>query len=118
MDDDGQFTTHSVRELTEEESRRLNNDTTLVTSFKRHKLEKEAKKNWDLFYKRNTTKFFKDRHWTTREFQELTSKVFFGERLYNNIFGLELMNYYMLDNFQSDQICLKRCFHHHRHHCK
>ena len=30
-----------------------------------------AKKNWDLFYKRNLNKFFRDRHWTTREFGEL-----------------------------------------------
>ena len=36
-----------------------------------NKLETDARKNWDLFYKRNETKFFKDRHWTTREFQEL-----------------------------------------------
>ena len=43
----------------------------LITEFKANKLEAEAQKNWDLFYKRNETKFFKDRHWTTREFQEL-----------------------------------------------
>lgn len=42
-----------------------------VTQFKQLKLEKEAQKNWDLFYKRNATKFFKDRHWTKREFEEL-----------------------------------------------
>ena len=39
--------------------------------FSANKLEADARKNWDLFYKRNETKFFKDRHWTTREFQEL-----------------------------------------------
>lgn len=44
---------------------------TVVSHFKQMKLEKEAQKNWDLFYKRNTTNFFKDRHWTTREFEEL-----------------------------------------------
>ncbi|KAM8869367.1 LOW QUALITY PROTEIN: tRNA N(3)-cytidine methyltransferase METTL6 [Spinachia spinachia] len=42
-----------------------------VSGFRLRKLEEEAQKNWDLFYKRNTTNFFKDRHWTTREFQEL-----------------------------------------------
>jgi len=26
---------------------------------------------WDLFYKRNSTHFFKDRHWTLREFEEI-----------------------------------------------
>ncbi|XP_063866627.1 tRNA N(3)-methylcytidine methyltransferase METTL6-like [Scylla paramamosain] len=43
----------------------------LVPPFHQQKLEKEAAKNWDKFYKRNETRFFKDRHWTTREFQEL-----------------------------------------------
>ena len=42
-----------------------------MTEFKANKLEAEAQKNWDLFYKRNETNFFKDRHWTTREFSEL-----------------------------------------------
>ncbi|XP_077454289.1 tRNA N(3)-cytidine methyltransferase METTL6 isoform X2 [Stigmatopora argus] len=46
---------------------------TLVSTFKQMKLEKEAQKNWDLFYKRNTTNFFKDRHWTSREFDELAT---------------------------------------------
>ena len=43
----------------------------IVSEFQANKLEREAQKNWDLFYKRNETNFFKDRHWTTREFQEI-----------------------------------------------
>ncbi|XP_005110335.1 tRNA N(3)-methylcytidine methyltransferase METTL6 [Aplysia californica] len=62
-----------VRELSEEERTKLEEDINVISDFKQNKLELEAKKNWDLFYKRNTTKFFKDRHWTTREFEELTS---------------------------------------------
>lgn len=38
------------------------------------KYEKEASKYWDKFYKRNTTNFFKDRHWIDREFEELKAK--------------------------------------------
>ena len=49
-------------------------DKRLCTEFKAQKFMKESKKHWDLFYKRNETRFFKDRHWTTREFQELTAK--------------------------------------------
>lgn len=59
------------RKLTDEENEKLATDTVLST-FKQIKLEKEAQKNWDLFYKRNTTKFFKDRHWTRREFDDLS----------------------------------------------
>ncbi|KAI9490595.1 methyltransferase like 6 [Zychaea mexicana] len=45
-----------------------------VPPFWINKYKKEAAKNWDIFYKRNTTKFFKDRHWTDREFEELACK--------------------------------------------
>ncbi|XP_058687681.1 tRNA N(3)-methylcytidine methyltransferase METTL6 isoform X1 [Poecile atricapillus] len=62
---------HSARVLSPEEAEKLAKDQVLVSEFKQLKLEKEAQKNWDLFYKRNSTNFFKDRHWTTREFQEL-----------------------------------------------
>lgn len=62
---------HSARVLSPEEAEKLANDKVLVSEFKQLKLEREAQKNWDLFYKRNSTNFFKDRHWTTREFQEL-----------------------------------------------
>jgi hypothetical protein len=50
----------------------------LVSEFRAVKLETEAKRSWDLFYKRNQTKFFKDRHWTTREFQELLGRDVFN----------------------------------------
>ncbi|KAK5649560.1 hypothetical protein RI129_000589 [Pyrocoelia pectoralis] len=43
----------------------------LVTDYKANLLEANARKYWDLFYKRNETRFFKDRHWTTREFTDL-----------------------------------------------
>lgn len=66
---------HYARELTLEEREILEKDYTTVGDFKKNKLEKEAKKNWDLFYKRNATHFFKDRHWITREFPELLQAV-------------------------------------------
>ncbi|KAK6491752.1 tRNA N(3)-methylcytidine methyltransferase METTL6 [Huso huso] len=62
---------HHVRTLTPEEGAKLEKDTTFLSDFKQQKLENDAQKNWDLFYKRNSTNFFKDRHWTTREFEEL-----------------------------------------------
>ena len=71
----------SVRELSEEEKAKLAADVNVVSDFKQNKLELEAKKNWDLFYKRNTTKFFKDRHWTTREFEELISHNSDGDKV-------------------------------------
>lgn len=46
----------------------------LISQFEATKLEREARKHWDKFYMRNTTNFFKDRHWTEREFPELTSE--------------------------------------------
>lgn len=59
------------RLLTDEEKTKLEKDKNVISEFKQNKYELEAQKNWDLFYKRNTTKFFKDRHWTKREFNEL-----------------------------------------------
>ncbi|UYV61565.1 METTL6, partial [Cordylochernes scorpioides] len=60
---------HEARSLNQQEVETLERDTKLVSEFKQNKLEIEAKKNWDLFYKRNETRFFKDRHWTNREFE-------------------------------------------------
>ncbi|UJR10217.1 hypothetical protein I4U23_014430 [Adineta vaga] len=39
-----------------------------VPVFKQNLYDKNAQKYWDQFYKRNTSNFFKDRHWTLREF--------------------------------------------------
>lgn len=38
-----------------------------VTPFWREKYEREAKRYWDLFYKRHQNKFFKDRHYLEKE---------------------------------------------------
>jgi len=64
---------HVAKRLTPEEVDRMRaQDSRLVSEFRAIQLEKDAKKHWDLFYKRNDTRFFKDRHWTTREFRELS----------------------------------------------
>lgn len=66
----------STKDLTEEEQRQLSlQNNRLVSEHKARMLEIEAKKHWDLFYKRNETRFFKDRHWTTREFEELLNEA-------------------------------------------
>ncbi|KAH9517074.1 Methyltransferase-like protein 6 [Dermatophagoides farinae] len=70
MEDDKKFG-QSARQLTKEEIDKLNSDTELISDFRQRKLEQECKKNWDLFYKRNEDRFFRDRNWTTREFHEL-----------------------------------------------
>ncbi|ESO11509.1 hypothetical protein HELRODRAFT_71342 [Helobdella robusta] len=60
------------RILTDQEIELLEKqDKRLVPEFRQKKLEEEVCKSWDLFYKRNETKFYKDRHWTAREFEEL-----------------------------------------------
>ncbi len=66
-DTEFQMKGHIIRKLTEEEEKKLEKDTKLVPDFKKNKLEQDAKKNWDLFYRRNKTNFFKDRYWTFRE---------------------------------------------------
>lgn len=68
------FTT-SEKCLTDEEKQKLRaQNSRLITEFKAVQLETNSQRNWDLFYKRNETRFFKDRHWTTREFKELLSQ--------------------------------------------
>ncbi|GFS82008.1 tRNA N(3)-methylcytidine methyltransferase METTL6 [Trichonephila clavipes] len=69
------FVGHHARILNDQEIEKLFKDKVVLSDFKQNKLEIEAKKNWDLFYKRNKTKFFKDRHWTKREFEELACNV-------------------------------------------
>ncbi|KAA0194174.1 hypothetical protein HAZT_HAZT003704 [Hyalella azteca] len=70
------------RQLTDDDCTKLElqDKRGLLSSFINAKLEKEAAANWDKFYKRNETRlenkkhhagFFKDRHWTIREFSEL-----------------------------------------------
>ena len=66
------LSTSELRSLSSEEKEKLTKqDETIVSDFKCLKLEAEAQKNWDLFYKRNETRFFRDRHWTVREFELL-----------------------------------------------
>lgn len=63
---------HRIKQLSEEEKQRLAlQNSRLIPEAKAAELERNAKRHWDIFYKRNETKFFRDRHWTTREFQEL-----------------------------------------------
>lgn len=64
--------TQLLVELSIEDKNKLKEqDSRLVSSFQAKNIEVHAQKFWDQFYKRNTTKFFKDRHWTLREFHEL-----------------------------------------------
>ncbi|XP_063830222.1 tRNA N(3)-methylcytidine methyltransferase METTL6 [Ostrinia nubilalis] len=68
----GDVFVHRLKKLTDEEKQRLESQNLrLIPEAKAAKLERDAKRHWDIFYKRNETKFFRDRHWTTREFQEL-----------------------------------------------
>jgi len=72
-DDSSEFAVCAHRPLTAEEQELLKcQDARKIPERRQNQLEKEARKHWDLFYKRNSTKFFKDRHWTLREFQELS----------------------------------------------
>ncbi|XP_058451588.1 tRNA N(3)-methylcytidine methyltransferase METTL6 [Malaya genurostris] len=68
----GDVTTSVAKVLTDDEKIRLNEQNKrMISNFQACRLEQDARKNWDLFYKRNEDRFFKDRHWTTREFEEL-----------------------------------------------
>jgi methyltransferase-like protein 6 len=47
-----------LKTLTNEEDLRLANSTE-ISEFKKQELEKNAQKNWERFYKRNSNHFFK-----------------------------------------------------------
>ncbi|XP_050436513.1 tRNA N(3)-methylcytidine methyltransferase METTL6 [Adelges cooleyi] len=64
-------TTDSVQLNEQEQAILEKQNSRIVSSFKAQELDKYAKKHWDIFYKRNGDRFFKDRHWTTREFTQL-----------------------------------------------
>lgn len=69
---DDEFVTETMKVLTPEEVEILDRQNArMVSEYKAELLEVQAAKYWDLFYKRNEARFFKDRHWTTREFSEL-----------------------------------------------
>lgn len=66
--------TLELKSLTDDDKLQLERQNSrIVPEHLARQLEKDARKNWDLFYKRNETRFFKDRRWTTREFKELLS---------------------------------------------
>ena len=46
-----------------------------MTTMSIKRLEIEAQRNWDIFYKQNTTNFYKDRHYLAREFTELSQHL-------------------------------------------
>lgn len=48
---------------------------TKISDFWHQKYRQDLGKNWNLFYKRNETRFFRDRHWIPQEFPELLSIV-------------------------------------------
>lgn len=62
---------YDVRTITDEEEARLLADNQLMSPYKCNKFIGDSNKNWDIFYKRNETRFFKDRHWTSREFVDV-----------------------------------------------
>lgn len=42
-----------------------------ANEFRRNKVDRDSRKNWNLFYKRNGNRFFKSRFWVRHEFEEL-----------------------------------------------
>lgn len=99
--------TCSIKTLSLEDQERLKQQNSrLVTDFKASLLERDARKYWDLFYKRNETRFFKDRHWTLKEYRDLldnqssTKRVLLeiGCGVGNFIFPLieEQLNFYII----------------------
>eukprot|EP00903_Cladosiphon_okamuranus_P015047 g13920.t1 len=61
-----------TKEEEEEALRSEENRGAPLSAFWREKVEREARKSWDLFYRRNQRNFFKDRHYLGKVFPELS----------------------------------------------
>ncbi|XP_050532135.1 tRNA N(3)-methylcytidine methyltransferase METTL6 [Daktulosphaira vitifoliae] len=64
-------TVEPVKLNEEDQTTLIKQNLRIVSEFKAQELDRHAKKYWDIFYKRNGDRFFKDRHWTTREFTDI-----------------------------------------------
>lgn len=59
-------------EMVENAKKIITEDSKTISDFLYSKYEKDAKRNWDIFYKNNKDNFFRNRHYIEREFTELT----------------------------------------------
>lgn len=102
--------TVSVKDLSEDDQKRLEaQNSRIVSDFVAGKLETESRKNWDLFYKRNQTKFFKDRNWTTREFEELIESSTTNRRMLEVGCGVGNLVYPLLENPACSNLFIYAC---------
>ena len=62
-------------EMTKKAQTQIDEDGSIMTEAQYEKLEKDAKRNWDIFYKNNKTNFYKDRHYIKYEFLELVNTI-------------------------------------------
>lgn len=51
----------------------------MINSYWQERYRRDSLKSWDLFYKRNENRFFKDRHWISKEFPEIYQYEFLLE---------------------------------------
>lgn len=70
MDKNSQSTTGKIIETTDS-STTCSTRNEKISDFWHRKYRQDLGKNWNLFYKRNETRFFRDRHWIPQEFPEL-----------------------------------------------
>lgn len=65
-----------TEDMTQEAEEKLANEGMgCTTDMLYRRLEIEAKKHWDIYYKQNTVNGYKDRHYIKTEFSELTEGV-------------------------------------------
>lgn len=62
-----------TEEMKNNAEKEINDDKSLLSPFVYSKFDKTADKMWNNFYKNNSTNFYKDRHYITKEFSEIFS---------------------------------------------